>query len=117
MRRLRRRTTSARSVRALFAVALAALIVRAVRARKAAAGCLPSPLARRFPQGLCVRATATPAGEFALISGHEERQLRLALAVQEVEVALDPGAPAGELPADSRAAHGDDALARGLFVA
>jgi hypothetical protein len=43
--------------------------------------------------GPCVRSTAPPAGgDFALISGHEERQVRLALAAQDVEVDVDPGA-------------------------
>ena len=51
---------------------------------------VPLP-ARRFPQGPCVRSTAPPAGDFAPISGHEERQLRLALAAQDVEVDVDPG--------------------------
>ena len=48
---------------------------------------------------------------FAPISGHEERQRRLALAAQDVEVDVDPGAR-GEPPRRlSPVAHGDDALA------
>jgi hypothetical protein len=49
-------------------------------------------------------------GDFAPISGHEERQLSLALAAQDVEVDDDPGT-CGEPPRRlSPVAHGDDAL-------
>jgi hypothetical protein len=61
----------------------------------------PSPPATRFPQGACVRSTAPSACDFAPISSHEERQLRLALAAQDVELDVHPGAR-GEPPADSR---------------
>ena len=75
-----------------------------------------SPPARRFPQGPCVRSTAPPAGDFAPISGHESvsagsRSLRR---TSRSTVPQPRGEPPGRL---SPIAHGNDALARGLFGA
>jgi hypothetical protein len=55
-------------------------------------------------KGPCVRSTAPPAGDFAPISGHEVRQLRLALAAQDAEVDGDPGTRVSR-PDDSRESH------------
>ena len=88
------------------------------RPRPATSLRLPSPPARRFPQGPCVCSTGGSAGgRFASISGQEERQPTLAFAAQAVEVEVDPGArgePPGRL---SPVAHGDDALATRLLGA
>ena len=70
-----------------------------------------SPPARRFRKGLAYARPLRPRLNFAPVSGHEERQRRLALAAQDVEVDGDPGAR-GEPPRRlSPVAHGNDALA------
>ena len=63
-----------------------------------------------FRKGPCVRSTAPPAGRFRPDLGHEERQLGLALAAQDVEVDVDPRHPSELSGRFARVAHGDDAL-------